>query len=233
LELARRPGSIVASEILVLESSTSPSAPVGYIAHRPQLVNGVVTLHAFELRRGSSWLDPTAAVLDHLHHWVRRHLDGPGRGIRLALPDAHPALRCATTRLGKGPAGSYGLYVRVPDIVAVSRAVGPVFDARLAGSPAVGWTGELRIDLYDGVLVLRFDRGRLISVEGAGPLAGGGDADVDASIPRETLLHLLFGNRTIVHLERTVPDCLVKTDAAGLLLDVLFPPLPLSRWEFC
>jgi hypothetical protein len=56
---------------------------------------------------------------------------------------------------------------------------------------------------------------------------------VDASIPRDTFLHLVFGNRTIVEVERTVPDCLLNTDAGALLLDVLFPPLLLSRWEFC
>jgi hypothetical protein len=231
MELARRPDGLVASEIVVVESST-PTAPVlGYVAHRRRLVNGVLSIYAFELRRDTSWLGPTAAVLSHLHHRVRDHPDGPGRGIRLALPDGHPMLRCARTTLGSGPAGSYGLYVRVPDIVDVLRAVGAVLEARLATSPAVGWTGELRIDLFDGMVVLRFERGRLIAVDRAGPITDGGEAD--ASVPRDTFVHLLLGNRTIVDLERTVADCILNTDTGALLLDVLFPPLSLSRWEFC
>jgi hypothetical protein len=233
MELARRPGSIFKSEILVIEPSTSPSTPIGYLAHRRQLVDGVVTVYAFEIRREMSWLAPTAAALAHLHHWVRGQPDGPGRGIRVAVADEHPMVRCATTRLGTGPPSSFGLYVRVPDIVAVLRAVASVLERRLAASPAVGWTGDLRVSLYTGVLLLRFEHGRLIAVEEAGRLGDGDDADADASIPRETLLHLLLGSRTIVELERSVPDCLVKTDAGALLLDVLFPPLPLSRWEFC
>ena len=122
MELARRRDGLVSSEILVIQSTTAPTAPAGYVAHRLLLIKGVVSVHAFEMRRGTNWLDPTAAVLSHLHHWVRGHPDGPGRGIRLALPDGHPAMRCATTSLGTGPAGSSGLYVRVPDIVAVLRA---------------------------------------------------------------------------------------------------------------
>jgi hypothetical protein len=231
MELARRPGSIFKSEILVIESPTSPSTPIGYLAHRRQLVNGLVSVHAFEMRRETNWLGPTAAALSHLHRWVRSHPDGPGRGIRIALADEHPMIRCATTRSGTGPPSSFGLYVRVPDIVAVLRAVASVLESRLADSPAVGWTGGLRVSVYTGELLLRFEHGRLIAVEEAGRPSD--DDEADASIPRETFLHLLLGNRTIAELERSVPDCLVKTDAGALLLDVLFPTLPLSRWEFC
>jgi hypothetical protein len=232
LELARRPDGLVSSEIHVVESSRT-SRPVGYVAHPRQLVNGLLSVHAFELRRDTAWLGPTAAVLSHLDHRVRHHRDGPGRGLRLALPDGHPMLRCATTRLGSGPGGSYGLYVRVPDIVEVLRAVVTALEARLAASPACGWTGDLRIDLYTGILLLRFERGRLAAVDRAGPPTEGDDANVDASIPRDAFLHLLFGNRTIAELERTIPDCILKTDTGALLLEVLFPSLGLSRWEFC
>jgi hypothetical protein len=30
-----------------------------------------------------------------------------------------------------------------------------------------------------------------------------------------------------------VPDCLLMTDTGALLLDVLFPPMPMSTWEYC
>ena len=232
LELARRPGGLLACEILVIESTTG-AWPVGYIAHQRRLNDGLVSLRAFELRRGTSWLGPTAAVVAHLHQWVRDHPDGPGRGVRFALPAGHPAARCASTRLGRAPPGSYGLYVRVPDVIAFLRAIAPALEARVAASPAVAWTGELRIDLYQGGLRLRFDEGRLSEIEPWKPPAGGSESAVDASMPRDDFLHLLFGNRTIHELEPTTADCLLKTDAGALLLDVLFPPMPTSTWEFC
>ena len=232
LELARRPGGLLACEVLVIESTTG-AVPVGYIAHQRRLNNGLVSLRAFELRPGTSWLGPTAAVVAHLHQWVRDHPDWPGRGVRFALPAGHPAVRCAATRLGWAPPGSYGLYIRVPDVIAFLRAIAPALEARLAASPAVAWTGALHIDLYQGGVRLRFDQGRLAEIEPWRRSAGGPASAVDANIPRDDFLHLLLGNRTIQELERTTADCLIETDAGALLLDVLFPPMPTSTWEFC
>jgi GNAT superfamily N-acetyltransferase len=229
VELARRPGSVCSYEILVIEHRRDTSSPVGFVAHLRQLRDGLAVVQAFEVRRGTSWLEPTAAVLAHLHHWVREHPDGPGRGIRLLLPVGHPVRRSAATRLGTGPAGSYGYYVRVPDVVAVLGAIAPALEARLAASPAVGWTGALNLDLYRECVRLRFEEGRLIAVE----RSDAAEATVDACVPAEDFLHLLFGNRPIAELERTVADCLIRTDAGALLLDVLFPPMPSSTWEFC
>jgi GNAT superfamily N-acetyltransferase len=233
LELTRRPGGLLACEILVVEPTTAAAAPLGYVAHERRLVDGLVSLRAFELRRGNSWLGPTAALVNHLHHWVRNHPDGPGRGVRLALPARHPATRCASTRLGWAPPGSYGLYVRVPDVVGFVRAIAPVLEARLASSPAVAWTGDLRIDLYRVGLRLRFDEGRLLVVEPWNPPTHDSERAADVSIPQEDFVHLLLGNRSIDELERTTPDCLLHTDTGALMLDVLFPPMPMSTWEFC
>jgi GNAT superfamily N-acetyltransferase len=233
LELARRPGGLLACEILVIEPTTAAAAPVGYVVHQRRLVDGLVSVRAIELRRGTDWLGPTAAVVAHLHQWVRAHPDGPGRGVRFALPAPHPATRCASTRLGWGPPGSYGLYVRVPDVIALLRAIAPVLEARLAASPAVAWTGTLCIDLYQGGLQVRFDQGRLSAVEPWSRPTDHRPSTVDASIRREDFLHLLLGNRSPNELEQTTADFLVNTDTGGLLLDVLFPPMPMSTWEYC
>ncbi len=233
LELLRRPGGLVACEILVIEPQTQGATPVGYVAHSRRLVDGLLSVRAIELRRGTDWLGPTAAVLAHVEQQVRAHADGPGRGVRLALPRSHPATRCAATRLGWGQPGTYGLYVRVPDVVAFLRAIAPVLEARLAASPAVGWTGDLHIDLYQDGFRLRFDHGQLTAV---GPWIRPTDdreAGVDARIRRDDLLHLLFGSRSVDEVERTTADCLLTTDAGALLLDVLFPTMPTSTWEYC
>jgi hypothetical protein len=230
LELARRPDSAVASEIMVIESG--PTA-LGYVAYDRRLVRGLASVRALELRPGTNWLGPVAAVVTHLHHWVRNHPAGPGRGIRFALPDAHAARRCAVTRLGAPPPGAYGVYVRVPDLVAYLRAIAPVLEGRLASSPAVAWTGDLRIDLYREGVRLRFDEGRLSAIEPWRPQGDGGEPGADVTIPRDDLLHLLLGNRTIQDVEHMTADCLVETDTGALLLDVLFPPMPMATWEFC
>jgi hypothetical protein len=232
LELSRRPGGLLACEILVIETTTA-TTPVGYIAHQRRLVDGLVSVRAFELRRGTDWLGPTAAVVAHLDQRVRGHADGPGRGVRFALPARHPAIRSASTRLGWGPPGSYGLYVRVPDVIAFLRAVAPVLEQRVSASPAVAWTGTLRIDMYQGGLQLRFDEGRLAAVDTMNGPTDDRPGTVDARIRRDDLLHLLLGNRSIKQVEETTADCLVNTDIGALMLDVLFPAMPMSTWEYC
>ncbi len=230
LELARRRDGLLACEVLVIESS---AGALGYVAHERRLVGGLVSVRNFELRPGTTWLGPTAAVLSHLHRWVRDHPDGPGRGVRVALPGGHPAIRSAATRLGSAPPGTYGLYVRVPDLVAFLRAITPVLEARVASSPAVAWTGDLRIDLYQEGLRLRFEDGRLSAIEPWRRPGDDGDRGADASMPRNEFLHLLLGNRTIHELEPATADCIVDTDTGALLLEVLFPPMPMTTWEFC
>jgi GNAT superfamily N-acetyltransferase len=232
LELARRRGSLVAAEVLVIQPATPEAVPIGYVAHqRP--VDGLVSVYAFELRRGTNWLAPTAAVLAYLHDWIRADPDGSGRGIRFSLPAGHPGLRCAATRLGRQARETYGLYVRVPDVVTVLRAVGPVLEARLAASPAIGWTGELRIDLYTSGILIRFDEGRIASIDRWSPPDDDRESPADARLAIAEFLHLLLGNRGIDELERTAADCLLESDAGALLLDVLFPPMPVSTWECC
>ena len=129
LELARRPGGLLACEILVVEPSTAGAAPRRLRGPPAALNNGVATVRAFELRRGVSWLAPTAAV------WPTC-ITGSGttptarssRPLRPATwPSRNPLCR---DRLGWGPPGSYAFYVRVPDIVAFVRAITPVLEAR-------------------------------------------------------------------------------------------------------
>jgi hypothetical protein len=125
------------------------------------------------------------------------------------------------------------LYVRVPDVIAFVRAVAPVLEQRVSASPAVAWTGTLRIDMYQGGLQLRFDEGRLAAVDTVNGPTDDRPGTVDARIRREDLLHLLLGNRSIEQVEETTADCLVNTDIGALMLDVLFPAMPMSTWEYC
>ena len=102
----------------------------------------------------------------------------------------------------------------------------------MAASPAVGFCGELIIDLFTERLTLCFDAGRLVDVERAretgetGEIAG----PVDLRLPDEAFLHLLFGNRSLAEVETMYADAAVCTDRGGLLGEVLFPRMTLTPW---
>ena len=189
-------------------------------------------MHAFELRRGTNWLAPTAAVLAHLHDWIRADPDGSGRGVRFSLPAGHPGVRCAATRLGAAAVRAHtGCTFGSPTSSPCSAPSSPC-SKHACFVPAVGWTGELHIDLYTG----GFDplrRGTSCVDRALEPAGRRAESPADARLPFAEFLHLLLGNRHIGELERTTPDCLLESDAGALLLDVLFPPMPLSTWEFC
>jgi len=229
-ELTHRPGSLSGRDLLVVERSTAAGLePIGFVACSSTLRLGSATVWSFALAPGESWLAPTAAVLLHLDAWARGHPDGPGGGVRLLLPAGHPARRSAATGLAAGRPGTYGFYVRMTDPAGVLTALRAALEARLATSPAVGHTGEVVIDHYTGQLRLGFEDGRLDHVVADGPRPD--DAQpADVSLPGEWLLHLVLGNRTLAELEATVPDCLLGTDAGALIVDALFPRLPVSPW---
>ena len=223
LELRRRPGALPAHVVNIVEHEATP---IGYLVHDHHPSRGdLLSVRAAELLPGLSWLDPTAAMLAHLRDWVG-HEPG-GRGVRFALPYDHPALRSASTRLGRGPGGPYGLYVRVPDIVAFLRAVSTVLDTRVAASAVEGFSGAASVDLYTESLRLTFNSGRLTSIE-LGPTSV---CESDVSLPADAFVQLILGNRRLDELERTMADCFINTDLGGALLDALFPPLQLYSWE--
>ena len=237
-EVTRRPGALPTGRILVLEQSRrgapdAPAEPIGYVVHsarvagRPCAVSG-----SWSSAAGRSWLEPTAAVLAHVAAWGADRPDGPASWVTLLLPDGHPARRCVSTHLDQPAGNTYGLYVRVPDRGQFLRAVAPALEARVAASPAVGFCGELIIDLFTERLTLCFDTGRLVDVERAretgetGEIAG----SVDLRLPDEAFLHLLFGNRSLAEVETMYADAAVCTDRGGLLGEVLFPRMTLTPW---
>jgi hypothetical protein len=228
LEMARRPGALLGCGIFVIEQLESPGStpsPIGYAVHQNRAWGSQLPLRAFELLPGQSWLGPTAAVLAHAQQAARERSLA---GISLAWPDEHPALRCAYTRLAPPHGANYGLYVRVADAPTFLNAIASVLERRLAASPATNFSGDLRLDFYVDGLMMSFKDGRVASVARWRP--DDDDDHGDAGMPRDAFVQMLLGNRSITELEGTVADCSVNSDAGGLLLDVLFPRMPLDRW---
>jgi hypothetical protein len=227
LELRRRPGSLPSCEVHVLEHTVDGDAvPIGYAVNDDSRRAERVSVLAFELAPGRSWLEPTAALLATLRERARDDPRKP-KAVRLVLAPEHPAVRCAATKLSRGPGSSYGFYVRVPDTVRLLQRVKPVLESRLAYSPAAGHTGRLTIDLYTYALTLALVDGRITAIE-RGPSS---PDDADVALPIEAFLTVVFGNRSLAQVDREVADCQVQTDAGALLVDVLFPRMALGPWE--
>jgi hypothetical protein len=114
----------------------------------------------------------------------------------------------------------YAFYVRVPDLPAFVRRIGPVLERRLAESVAPGHTGELKLSFYRGGLRLRFEGGRLAAAE---PFEPPERVEAGAWFPDLTFLHLVFGHRSLDELKAVYPDCYTRGDEVPVLLDGLFP----------
>ena len=117
----------------------------------------------------------------------------------------------------------YAWYLRVADVPAFIRHIAPVLEERLARSILVGYTGELKIDFYNGGLRLQFDQGKLAAVEPWRAPAYGDEAG--AGCPPLVFLQLLFCYRSLADLRAFFPDVWANPETT-LLIDTLFPKQP-------
>jgi hypothetical protein len=159
---------------------------------------------------------------------------GPGTEapIELAfnLGRTHPVYEVMGAKLAARYEPPDGWYVRVPDVPAFLRYIGPVLEARLASSPLVGYSGDLKLDFYRGGLRLAFDQGKLKSAE---PWVEALYRDeCHGHFPPLLFLQLLFGYRSLDELYANFQDVWPK-DEARLLLNTLFPKQPSWVQEMC
>ncbi|HEY0603830.1 MAG TPA: GNAT family N-acetyltransferase [Herpetosiphonaceae bacterium] len=147
----------------------------------------------------------------------------PPTSLSLGLGREHPVYAALTADLPVQFDRPYAWYVRVPDLVALMRKIAPVLERRIAESVLVGYSGEIKINLYRGGLRLAFEKGVLRTVEPWQIAIW--NAAVDAAFPPLVFLQLLFGHRSLDQLRDMFPD----VSAGGqhqLLLQTLFPARP-------
>jgi hypothetical protein len=106
----------------------------------------------------------------------------------------------------------------VPDLAALLRAIGPVLEQRLAGSPFAGLTRELQLCFYRDSVTLCFSTGRLVEVRPSGPAQG------EINFPPLTFIPVLFGHRTVEQMRLAYPDVSVN-GSVRMVFDTLFPPM--------
>jgi predicted acetyltransferase len=121
------------------------------------------------------------------------------------------------------PGGQWLL--RIPDMVRLLNKLCPMFGHRLANSAWHDLTAEITVNLFREAFRLRFEQGKLTSVQSLGFVDASMGADGgDLCIPPEAFLRLLFGYRALDELFDAWPDIVVKPEARSLL-NTLFPRL--------
>jgi hypothetical protein len=213
-------------------------AVAGYVAAAPVRRTLALSVEDLELYPHANWQRVMPDLLRELARLAaqtpRRTPTGPGSEptIELAfnLGRAHPAYEVLGAKLAARYEPPDGWYVRVADVPAFLRHVGPVLEARLASSVLVGYSGDLKIDFYRGGLRLVFEQGKLMSAEPWQEALYGDECH--AHFPPLIFLQLLFGYRSLDDLYAYFQDVWPK-DEARLLLNTLFPKQPSWVQEAC
>lgn len=156
------------------------------------------------------------AALATLHHLKTLAVERDKPGIRLNLPSNCTLMRLARSLDGHD-LGAYAWQIHVPDGVVLLRALAPVLERRVAGSPFAGMTRDVRLNLYRETLLLRFVAGRLTEVANLGFTGG-----EKIRCPPLQFIPLVLGYRTMEELCATYPDASVAP-VWRLLVDTLFP----------
>jgi len=213
-------------------------AGVGFVSVDAVLRGSSLLIRACEIEPGATWVAIVPSLLRALRNIgdssAREAAAAEDRTAAAAKTTAgcdrlvfrvgaeHPLYAALPSRM-KDARPPFAWYVRVPDLPAFLRRVAPVLEARLAASPAAGYSGELRLWFSTSGLRLSFADGHLVD---AAPWPEGTPDEADASFPPLTFLHLLCGHRSLADLEYAFADCYADADEARVVLDALFPKRP-------
>ena len=181
-----------------------------------------------ELLPGFSWLAAAGSLLRG--GWAEGEKVAAIRGrtldvLQFGLGLEHPFYRVNAGRLtpGRRP---WGWYLRVPDLKAFLRLIAPVLEARLAGSAAANYTGDLLLSFYRSGLRISFVAGAIREIADWAPK----DQESHGGFPDLTFLHLLFGHRSIDELRHSFVDVTLEDRVGRPLLEALFPRQPSHFW---
>jgi hypothetical protein len=217
---------------LELRMIEDPSGePVGFLGHPGYLWGTMQAAQLYEVKPGLSWAAVTPTVIRYLEKtgcsYAEEKQKGLFEGFAFWLGEDHPVYHVIPDRLPR-VRRPYAWYVRVPDLPGFLRHIRASLEQRLASSPMIGHSGELKITFYRSGLRLVFEGGSLARVEPwkPEPVWGSGDA----AFPDLTFLQLLFGYRSLEELKYAFADCWTKNDEVSVLLDILFPRRPSNLW---
>ncbi len=223
----KRQYNINLREIYIIEDNAGE--PVGFIGLPPIKWGHNMALNLYEINDRVAWTDVTPSVIRFL--WQKglekaQEQDKTQKIFGFWLGEAHPAYIAAADQLPR-ESKPYAYFMRVPDLAAFLNNVRPVLEARLAQSAFVNYSGELKIGFYKDGLLIKFERGKITEIRNLGfdelekP---------DAEFPPLTILHLVFGHRTVRELQEVYIDCRAYREQTANLIDALFPKKPSEVW---
>jgi hypothetical protein len=214
--------NIIRLEIRIIETPTGER--LGYIYHPFYAWGDLMALTGYELKPGVSWYEVTPSVIRYLWQTGEEYTRQDKKTLQAFgfwLVEDHPAYQVALERLPQARR-RYAWYLRVPDLPAFLNRIAPALEQRLAGSPLVGYSGELKLGFYTSGINLRFQTGKLAAIDTWQPATKNFGK---AAFPGLTFLQLLFGYRTFEELSEAFPDCFAA-DELRPVLRVLFPKQP-------
>jgi GNAT superfamily N-acetyltransferase len=136
--------------------------------------------------------------------------------VRFNLPAFHDLVQVAQGFGARG-VGMYPWQIHLPDVVGLLKALGPVLERRLPGTPFAGLTEEVTLNAFREGFCLDFKAGKLVEVRRVP-----GVEEAAINLPPNLLPLLLLGYRTPDELRACYPDAYVE-DAFRPLMRALFP----------
>ena len=212
---------------LIIE--TAACERLGYVQYYPWIEDNALYIVQMELKSGVGYLNLIPSVLHGLWEIAQA---APKWGnnqelktLMFELGHTHPAYHAL---LGNKIHGHdpYGLYIRVPNLVAFLRHIQPALEKNLVGTVAEDYNGELKLNRYRSGIQLKFKDGKITDISDWSPDSV---EDGDAQFPDLTFLQLLCGRRRFNELKTNFVDCGGR-DEAGVLLDCLFPSFTGNVW---
>jgi hypothetical protein len=209
---------------------TVEGEPIGFLQHATKMWGPNLQIWGYELKSGISYLSVTPSVIRYLEKAGRELAEKNEKfefqGYSFGLGATHPVYGALPERMPR--IGSpYAWYIRVPDLVDFLSLIGPVLEKRLADSPAVGYSGDLKLNFYRTGAKLTFENGALKGVEDYKPQ---NSEDGDGFFPDLTFLRLLVGHTSFDELDDSFPDCYARNDHGRALVKFLFPKKASSVW---
>jgi GNAT superfamily N-acetyltransferase len=216
------------AEWIIIE--TLEKIPVGFLLHGRQMRGPILSIWGYELKTGASYLDVTPSVIRYLakigKKLAEKKEDIEFAGYSFELGATHPVYDVLPERMPR-VSNPYAWYMRVVDIPDFLGHIGLVLEKRMAESPVVGYTGDLKLSFFRTGVKLSFEKGKLKTSTGYVP---DHSEDGDVLFPDLTFLRVLFGYTAFDELEPMFPDCYARNDHGRALIKFLFPKQSSNLW---
>jgi predicted acetyltransferase len=208
---------IAAYPVLMLEDATSGLA-LGYVIAWRNEPSGMRVIE--------SGIPNAKSALAFLQ-WCKTQTKGE---ISIGWPATSTLIQVARS-LGSTILPADQWLLRAVDLPRLLYKLAPVWEERLAASPAANLSAELTLNLFRSAYVLHFVNGKLIAVEALGFVdASMGSDGGDLCIAPDAFMRLLFGYRTLDELADAWPDIVVRP-ASRHLWQLLWPKQATYFWK--